>query len=383
MNIQNNYLVRSYPNRAVSMVSGKGCYLTDTTGKQYLDMGSNYGVNIFGYNHRKITKALSGQLTKLVNLHGSFESEVRATAARKLVKRCGGKISQVFFSNSGAEAVEAALKFARYYSHKTKFVAMSGGYHGKTLGALSATAGEKYRKPFLPLLWNFSHIPFGDIDSLKGVVAEDTAGVIFEVVQGEGGIKLFARSYFTKLQEICRERKILLICDEIQSGMGRTGTFLACEQYGITPDIILLGKGLAGGLPIGATLVSREIGEAIPLHLHTSTFGGNPLTMAGINAVLGQLSPEVLSNVQAMGSYLLASLKKINNKHIKEVRGIGLMVGVEVDIPVTPILKGMQDRGVIVIPAGSSVVRFLPPLIITKSHIDAGVKSFVEVLKGL
>ncbi len=371
-------LVASYPNRGLTFEKGKGMYFLDSKRNKYLDFGSNYGVNIFGYAFPRINRALTNQIAKLINLHGSFANNVRTQASEKLVKICGGKMAKVFFSNSGAEAIEAALKFARLATGKSHFIAMENGYHGKTLGSLSATGGAKYRDPFLPLLWNFTHVPFGDIARLKQAVTKDTAAIITEIVQGEGGIKLADKSFFAELKKLCRENNTLLIVDEIQTGLGRTGTFLACEHYGITPDILCLGKGLAGGIPVGATLVSEEIAQKIPVHIHTTTFGGNPLAVAGIVATLKEFDDKyLLKNIRKNGAYFLSQLKKIKSEKVVEARGIGLMLAIELKENATWLLKALQDENIIAIPAGSNVVRFLPPFIITKKEID----KLVSVLK--
>lgn len=366
-----DHLVNSYPNRGVTFVDGKGAYFIEKNKDRYLDLGSNYGVSIFGYQHPAVTKALVKQLNKITNIHGSFGSDVRDEAARLLVNRCNGKLSRVFFSSSGSEAMEAALKFAKLTTGKTHFVAMEGGYHGKTLGGLSATASAKYRQQFEPLLWSFAHVPFGDKKTLAKSVNKDTAAVILEPVQGEGGVIIPPKEYLPFVQKLCREKGILLISDEIQTGVGRTGTFLAGEQFGLMPDILCLGKGLAGGIPIGATLVTEEIAKAIPLHVHTSTFGGNPLVCAGIVAVLQEFEDgKVLKHVKEMGTYFLSQLKTLKHPKITAVRGIGLMLAIELSENATPILKALQQQKIIAIPAGSNIVRFLPPYIITKKEID-------------
>ena len=380
MNIAKNYLVASYPNRGVIFVRGRGVYLISDNGDKYLDLGSNYGVNIFGYNHPAITAALDEQLRRLINLHGSFNSGVRMQAARLLVDRCGGRLSRVFFSNSGAEAIEGALKFARLATGKSRFVAMAGSYHGKTLGALSATSGDKYRVSFQPLLWDFTHVPFGDKSVFLSSITNATAAIILEPIQGEGGVVPAPQGFLEFIQKICREKEILLIVDEIQTGLGRTGTFLAGEQYGLVPDILCLGKGLAGGIPVGATLVSESIAQKIPLHLHTSTFGGNPLACAGILAVLNEFNNVNFPNhIKAMGDYFLSQLKQLKSLKIKDVRGIGLMLAIELHENSTQILKALQLEKIIAIPAGSNVVRFLPPYLLTKKEIDLVIK----VLKNL
>ncbi len=370
----NDYLVASYPNRGVTFVSGAGPYFLDQNKVKYLDLGSNYGVNIFGFTHPRITKALEIQLGKITNIHGSFGSDVRSRAAEELVKRCGGGLARVFFSNSGSEAIEAAIKFAHLFSGKSHFVAMENGYHGKTLGALSATGSGKYRVPFLPLLWNFSHVVFGDQNSLKKSIRPDTAAIILEPIQGEGGIVLPPKGYLKFAQKLCQEKGILLITDEIQTGLGRTGTFLAGEQDNLTPDILCLGKGLAGGIPIGATLTTEEIAQKIPLHVHTSTFSGNPLSCAGVLAVLKEFEDgKVLAHVRETGEYFLSELKKIKHPKIVAVRGIGLMLAIELSENATPVLKALQNEKIIAIPAGANIIRFLPSYLITKKEIDRAV----------
>lgn len=375
-----NYLVASYPNRGITLVEAEGIYLIDLEGNKYLDLGSNYGVNILGYKHPAITKALSQQLNLLINLHGSFGSDVRRVSAKKLIEICGGKLSKVFFSNSGAEAIEAALKFTRLATGKSHFITMQNGYHGKTLGALSATSGEKYRNPFLPLLWDFTPVPFGNFELLQKAIKENTAAIITEPIQGEGGIKLSPKKYFGQLQRFCDENKILLIVDEIQSGMGRTGTFLACEQFALTPDILCLGKGLAGGIPVGATLVTESIAQKIPLHIHTTTFGGNPLACAGIIATLKEFeNADIYSHIKEMGNYLLAQLQKIKHPKIVDARGIGLMLALELTENATWVLKALQQKHIIAIPAGSNIIRFLPPFVITKKDIDTVITALSEI----
>ncbi len=379
-----NYFVASYPDRGVAFAGGEGMYLTEKRGTKYLDFGSNYGVSIFGYNHPRITRALSDQLHRLVSLHGSFGNDVRQEAARRLVERCGGKISKVFFSNSGSEAMEAALKFTKLFTGTSRFVAFRNSYHGKTLGSLSATSGEKYRQAFEPLLWHFTHVQLGDKKSLEEAVKGEIAAIILEPVQGEGGLYAAPAGYLEYLQALCSERNILLIVDEIQCGTGRTGTFLASQLYGLAPDIMCLGKGIAGGVPVGVTLVSESVAERIPVHVHTSTFGGNPLACAGIVAVLKEFEDgALLKHVGDMGAYFLRQLKTLTHPSIVDVRGVGLMLGIELRENVTPVLKALQDRRIIAIPAGSHIVRFLPPYIVTKQDIDTVTAALKNIFQQL
>ena len=379
-NDSKNYLIALYPNRGITFTKGNGVYLYDQNGEKYLDLGSNYGVNIFGYNHPSITKALQQQLNNLVNLHCSFNSHVRTQAAENLLKATNGSLSKIFFSNSGAEAIEAALKFARVATGKSHFIAMKNAYHGKTLGALSATGGDRYRNPFLPLLWNFTHVSLGDIEELQCSISSNTAAIMIEPVQGEGGIHVAPQEFYSQLQDICLRRNILLIVDEIQTGVGRTGTFLAGEQFGLKPDILCLGKGIAGGIPIGVTLVTREISSKIPMLIHTSTFGGNPLACAGILAVLKELeNGKVFDEVKELGKYFLDQLKSINTPKIIEVRGLGLMIGMELEENATPVLRALQQDRIIALPAGSNIVRFLPPLTITKNELDKAISTLKRI----
>jgi acetylornithine/LysW-gamma-L-lysine aminotransferase len=375
-----DYLVNSYPNRGLDFVRGEGHELIDAAGERYLDLGSNYGVSLFGYGQEGITQALRQQLESLVSLHGSFACELRRRAAKMLVERCVGKMKRVFFSNSGSEAVEAALKFTRLASGKTRFVAMRNGYHGKTLGALSATSGERYRAPYLPLLWDFVHVTFGDMAEMQRAVTPETAAVILEPVQGEGGIRLASPEYCAELQRLCDEKGVLLIVDEIQTGLGRTGTFLAGEQFGLRPDILCLGKGLAGGIPIGATLVSEPVSRAIPVQNHTSTFGGNPLAMAGVCATLNELSrPGLMGHIRITGQRFLSGLQRIRHPKVVEARGLGLMLAMELTENATSSLKALQKRHIVAIPAGANTLRFLPPLTLRPEEVDFALRALEEI----
>jgi len=381
---QQKYVVNTYVDRQITLVRGKGVFLFDEKGQKYLDLMSNYGVSIFGYNHPAIVKSLTTQLKLLTTLHGSFNNDVRAKASQSLVQRCGEKYSQVYWSNSGAEAIEAALKFAVLATGKRKFIVCQNGYHGKTLGALSATAGEKYRKPFKPLLWKFLTIPFDDIPALRNALDADTAGFIVEPIQGEGGIFMPKPGYLKEGQRICNKNGALLIVDEIQTGVGRTGEFMATQKEKVLADILCLGKGLAGGIPVGATVVNRQVASAIPKHIHTSTFGGNPLACAGVLATLELLNTKYLEKILITGGYFLEKLSTLSSKLISQVRGTGLMLGLAIkEDKRSQILKLLQDNKVLAIPAGEDVIRFLPPYIIEKNHIDFAIKRLEKVLSSL
>jgi acetylornithine/LysW-gamma-L-lysine aminotransferase len=378
--LQKKYLVPTFPNRGVVFVEGEGVYLKDVRGEKYLDAMTNYGVNIFGYGHPDITAALARQVGRLTTLHGSFANDERAEAAQELIGRCGGGLVQLYFANSGAEANEAALKFAALATGRKRFIACRGGYHGKTLGALSATDGEKYRKPFEPLVWDFRFIRYGEAAALEAALDAETAALIVEPIQGESGVRLPANGFLRQASDLCRSRGALLILDEVQTGCGRTGTFLRSQAEGLSYDIVTLGKGLAGGIPVGAALVSAAVAEKIPRGAHTSTFGGNPLACAGIKATLRLLDEGRLAHVAAVGSYFLEELARLSSSLIKEVRGKGLMLGLEVAEARDDILKALQRERVLAAPAGENVVRFLPPFIFEKDHVDFIINKLRRVL---
>lgn len=379
--LQQKFIVNAYPNRGLTLVKGNGVYLCDIAGKKYLDMMTNYGVNIFGYNHPLITKAIISKIKKLTNLHGSFNNDLRSLAAQQVVERCGENFSQLFFSNSGAEAIEAALKFIALATGKKKIIACEHSYHGKTLGALSITAGDKYRKPFEPFSWNTVFIPYNDADSLEKVIDQETAAFIVEPVQGEGGLLTPQKGYLQKVKKICKKHNVLLVFDEIQAGTGRTGKFLASEWDGVSPDILCLGKGLAGGLPVGITLVTKGIAQKIPKNIHTTTFGGNPLTSAGILATLKLLDQKRLLHIQKIGNYFHKKLATIKSPLVDGVRGKGLMLGLVIkNNKRNDMLKLLQQNEVLTIAAGEDVVRFLPPYIIEKKHVDIVIRVLKKIL---
>jgi acetylornithine/LysW-gamma-L-lysine aminotransferase len=381
--LQQKYLVNTYPDRVVTLTRGEGVYLFDEHGKRFLDLMTNYGVNIFGYNHPHIQHALCNQLKKLTTIHGSFNNDTRAEAAQKLIQRCGGGLTKVFFSNSGSEAIEAALKFSVLATGKKRFISCEGGYHGKTLGALSANGKDEYRSPFEPLLWEFQRINYNDISQLEDALDNKTSAFLVEPIQGEGGIILPDPGYLKAAREVCREKNVLMVVDEIQTGAGRTGRFLASQNEIDEFDIICMGKGLAGGIPVGATLVSDRVAAEIPRLAHSSTFGGNPLAAAGILAVLQVLDEKMTARVKDAGDYFLRSLKKIGSALIIDTKGAGLMIGVDVKEKRDAILQGLQKEGILAVPAADSIVRFLPSYILETDHIDTAVSALDRVLETL
>jgi len=382
--LQQKYIVNTYVNRQITLVRGRGVFLFDEKEQKYLDLMSNYGVSIFGYSHPAIVKSLTAQLKLLTTLHGSFNNCVRAKASQSLVQRCGEKYSQVYWSNSGAEAIEAALKFAVLATGKRKFIVCQNGYHGKTLGALSVTADEKYKKPFEPLLWQFKTIPFDDPHALQNTIDTHTTGFIVEPIQGEGGIFVPKPGYLKEAQKICNKNGVLLIVDEIQTGVGRTGVFLAAQKENVVADILCLGKGLAGGIPVGATIVNHQVASVIPKHIHTSTFGGNPLACAGVLATLDLLNAQCLERILTTGGYFLEKLLTLNSDFISQVRGTGLMLGLAVkENKRDRMLKLLQDNKVLAIPSGEDVIRFLPPYILEKEHIDFAMEKLKKIFSSL
>lgn len=383
VSLQQKYLIGTYPNRGKTFVRGEGVYLINEKGDRYLDLMSNYGTTIFGYRDPRITRSLSGQMEELPSLHGSFTNDTRALTAQALVKRCGGGAAQVFFSNSGAEAVEAALKFAVLATDRKKFICCRNGYHGKTLGALSATDNQKFTAAFQPLLWEFRFANFNDLAELDKILDDETAAFIVEPIQGEGGVQVPDAGYLKGAAKLCANHGVLFILDEIQTGVGRTGYFLASESEDLAFDILCLGKGLAGGFPVGATLVSSEVGSKIPRGAHTSTFGGNPVACAGILETLKILDEAMMAEIRSVGEYFFHELKRINSPLILGLKGRGLMIGLKVGYSRDSLLKALQREKILAIPAGKDVIRFLPPYIIEKKHVDHTVSVLKNILEDL
>ncbi len=362
-------VIALYPNRGLSFVRGEGAYLFTRDGARYLDLMTNYGASLLGHGHPAVTAALAEQLGRVVTMHGSFGSDVRARASMAIVDRLPMPGAGICWLNSGTEAIEAALKFAIVATGRRHFVACTGGYHGKTFGALSVTHAPKYRALFDGLLLPVDHVPFGSVAAVEAALTTDTAAVIVEPIQGEAGIVMPPDGYLRALRELCTVWKVLLIVDEIQTGSGRTGSFTESAREGIEPDILCLGKGLAGGIPIGVTAVTPAVGERLAKGVHTSTFGGNPLAAAGVLATLSVLTPELLGAVDHLGRAWRERLAAIGSDRVTEVRGAGLMVGVAVRGGRDQILKDLQKEGTLAIPAGDDVIRFLPALIVTEEQL--------------
>lgn len=362
-------LLDLYPNRGLTFTRGEGMFLLTRDGRRYLDMGAGYGACLLGHAHPAVVEALQRQARDLTTLHGSFGNDMRGRASVALAARLPMEAAALCWTNSGTEAIEAALKFAVAITGRRRFVAFQGAYHGKTLGALSATHGAAYRAAFEPLLWSFAHVPYGDVDATEAAIDGETAAVIVEPIQGEAGIIEPPSGFLAALRAVCDRKGVLLIADEIQTGCGRSGSFTVCGAQGIAPDIICLGKGLAGGIPVGAAAVAGRHRSAITRGSHTSTFGGNPLAAAGVLAVLSELTEERLATVEHRGAWLRDKLGRFST----DVRGCGFMLGFAAPGERDAILKGLQEHGVVAIPAGPDVVRLLPPLIAEREHLQCAL----------
>jgi acetylornithine/LysW-gamma-L-lysine aminotransferase len=376
--LEQKYELAVYPRRDIVLVRGKGAQLFDDRGSEYIDCASNVGVSNIGHGHESVAKAMYEQYLALGNCYSMFYNPVRARLAQKLVELAPGNLNRVFFCNSGAEANEAALKFARASTGKQDIIACMRGFHGKTMGALAATWGPEYQKPFAPMLPGIKHVPYNNIEKLEAAAGEQTAAILLEPVQGEGGVRVGDREYFRKVRDLCDDRNILLIMDEVQTGFGRTGTLFACEQFA-APDLLCLAKSLAGGLPMGAVICSDRV--SVPVKSHTSTFGGNPTACAAALASIDVIESEnLVQNAKTLGDYFQEQLRGIESKKIREVRGLGLMIGVELKEKAGPYVQKLMDKGVIVLLAGATVIRLLPPLVISKEQIDTVVNALKDIL---
>jgi LysW-gamma-L-lysine/LysW-L-ornithine aminotransferase len=377
--IENKYTSGTYAKQSLVIVRGQGASLFDADGKEYLDCSSGHGVANLGHAHPKIAEAIYKQANTLITLFESFPNDQRAMLMKKITALVPG-LDRVFLCNSGTESVEAAFKFSRISTGRKNIVAAMRAFHGRTYGSLSATFNKKYREGFEPLVPGFSHVAYNNIEALEKAVNEETAAVILEVVQGEGGVYPATIDYLQAARRICDERGALLIVDEIQTGFGRTGKFFAIEHFGITPDLLCCAKSLAGGVPMGAVLIGKNVKNLTP-GVHGSTFGGNPLSCAAANVALDVIKEEdLVGQSEAKGKYLMEKLKAIQSPNIREIRGLGLMVGIEMKQKVAPYIKALQEGNIIALNAGMTVVRLLPPLVITYEQLDQLVDALTEVL---
>jgi len=358
----------SYPKRELSFVRGMEATLWDAEGNEYIDCGASFGVGNLGHCHPEIAAAVAAQARELIHVGPVFGTAAKSKFLEKLLGVAPKNLKRAFLSNSGSEAVEAALKFARASTGRTKIIAAMRGFHGRTMGALSATYRKEFREGFEPLVPGFEHVPFNDVDALFGAVDTGTAAVILEAVQGEGGIHVASDDYLAAAREVCDRTKSLLILDEVQTGLGRTGRMFAVERWGVEPDMIALAKSLAGGVPIGATLTTEAV-ERNFKGSHNSTFGGNALACAAGTAALEVIVREKLpERAERLGQIAMERLRGLNSPIVREVRGLGLMIGIELKEKATPVLQDLAAKGVLAIGGGSNVVRLLPPLVIPEDQ---------------
>lgn len=382
MNDEDRYLAPLYQRFPVNITKGKGTRVWDTAGKEYIDCMGGYGVALVGHCNDRVVNALKMQAETLITAHMSTYNDTRLRFMEKITSVAPASLNKIFFANSGAESVEAALKFARKYSGRHGVIAMNGAYHGKTFGALSVTYSEKYRKSFMPLLDGVKFVPYNDPSMLEEVIDDAIGSVIVEPIQGETGIIVPPDDLLPKIREICNRRNIVLIFDEIQSGLGRTGKMWAGQNWNTTPDIMCLAKGIAGGVPMGLVLAKQEIMDAMKLGEHSSTFGGSPIACAAGTATIEALTDDkLIDNAAKMGMYFKEGLNRLQEKHkiIRQVRGIGMMLGVELRFDVKDILLDGIRHGVLILYSGRNILRLLPPLVMDETTVSR-VVDIIDVI---
>jgi acetylornithine/LysW-gamma-L-lysine aminotransferase len=376
---EQQYTSGLYPKRPVALVRGEGARLFDAEGRAYVDCVGGQGAANLGHCHPAVVAAVQAQAATLMSCPEIFHNDRRAAYLQALAAALPFP-SRIFLCNSGAEAIEAALKFARLLTGRQGVVATMRGFHGRTMGALSATWEPKYREPFAPLVPGFAHVPYGDAEELAEAVTEGTAAVLVEPVQGEGGVRPAPPGYLEAARRICDERGALLLVDEVQTGFGRTGRMFAVEHTGVTPDILILAKSIAAGLPMGAAAVHERHGP-LPGGAHGSTFGGNPLLCAAALAALrAYVDEDIPRQAAEKGAWLMGRLRELRAPAIREVRGQGLLVGVELKARVQPTLQALLERGVLALPAGPNVLRLLPPLVIGYDDLETVVAAVADAL---
>jgi acetylornithine/LysW-gamma-L-lysine aminotransferase len=383
INFENRLMANVFAKRPVVITRGKGALVWDIKGKEYIDCMGSYGVALLGHSHPKVVEAVCKQAETLISCHASLYNSKRTEFLQKLMSITPTGLNKAFLSNSGAESVECALKLARKFTGKPEIIAVMGGYHGKTMGALSATWDKKYRQPFQPLVPEFKHVPPDNLEKLADAITDKTAAVLLEPIRGEGGVRVPPDGFLQGVRELCDEKNVLLILDEVQTSFGRTGKLFACEHWGVTPDVMCLAKPFAGGLPIGITVAKEDIMSSLKIGEHSSTFSGSPLVCAAACAAIDVLVKDKLADRAAtLGGYFKEKLEELQAKYniVKEVRGLGLMLGMEFRYEVRNIILKTMDRGVLVLDAGRNVLRFLPPLVIEKEQIDKTILVLDEVI---
>jgi acetylornithine/N-succinyldiaminopimelate aminotransferase len=382
----NHYLMQTYTRQPLSIVRGRGTKVYDLEGREYIDFVGGIAVNILGHGHPDLIHAIQRQAQQLIHTSNLYYTEPQVKLARVLVDHSFA--DKVFFCNSGAEANEAAIKLARRYSHdkygagRYEIITMKNSFHGRTMATLTASGQEKVQKGYDPLVPGFRYVAFNNLPELEQAVTHKTAAIMLEPIQGEGGVHVADRTYLAGLRALCTQKDILLMFDEVQTGMGRTGTLFAYEQLGVQPDIMTLAKGLGGGVPIGACLAIDSVAKAFGPGSHASTFGGNPLACAAALAVFRVLlEGRVLDHARRMGDYLVKGLSECKDRHrvVRDVRGIGLLQGVELDIDAKTVVSDCLTRGLLINNTGEHVLRFVPPLTITQREIDRLIEVLSQV----
>lgn len=381
---ENRLMANVFAKKPIAITRGRGALVWDVNEKEYVDCTGSYGVALLGHSHPRIVEAVCKQAEQLISCHAGYYNDKRAEFLQKITSITPKGLEKVFLSNSGAESVECAIKVARKYSGKPEIIAVMGAFHGKTMGALSLTWDKKYREPFQPLIPEIKHIPPDNLEKAAQAIGEKTAAILVEPIRGEGGVRVPPDGYLKGLRELCNEKNILLIFDEVQTGFGRTGKLFACEHWRVIPDVMCLAKPLAGGLPIGATVAREDIMSSLKVGEHSTTYSGNPLVCAAGCAAIDILMEENLPDRAAkMGTYFKSKLEELQRKFriIKEVRGLGLMLGMELKFDVLNILLKAMEKGVLVLDAGRNVLRFLPPIVITKEQIDKALSVLDSILE--
>ncbi len=383
-------LANNYKRKNISFAKGKGSFLITSDGKKYLDFVQGIAVNSLGHSHPALIKAINKQSKKVWHISNAFKIPEGEKLAKKLVKRTFA--DSIIFQNSGAEATEAAIKIARRYFYsigkpnKNRIICIKNSFHGRTLAAIHASGSKKMTEGFGPKIPGFDHFKFGDHNKLKSLINKNTAAIMVETIMGEGGIKVIPPWCIKSIRQLCDKKKILLILDEVQCGIGRTGKFFAFEYANVKPDIVPIAKGIGGGFPIGAVLMTKKVANAMTPGTHGSTFGGNPLAMSVGYAVLEQINNNLLKNVKLMSNYFMTELKDIKKKYpniIKEVRGVGLLIGLQLFNDQNDFIKKLMDNKLLTIRAAENVVRILPPLNVKKKEIDLALKIIKKVCKDI
>lgn len=380
---EDSFLINLYQRFPVTVERAQGATIWDTDGKEYIDCMGGYGVAIIGHCNKDVINAITLQMNKLMVCHMSTYNDSRLQFLSKLNSIAPENLSRIFFSNSGAESIEAALKFSRKFSQKGGIISMYGGYHGKTFGALSVTYNSKYRKSFNPLLEGIKFVPFGDISSLIDAIDESIGTVILEPIQGESGIIMPPDGYVKAVREICTEKKLVLIFDEIQTGLGRTGKMWAGQNWTTAPDIMCIAKGIASGIPTGVTFVKDEIAKCMNLGEHSSTFAGNPITCSAGSATIDTIIKEdLVTKASDTGTYFKKNLIELKEKHpiIRDVRGMGMMLALESRFDVRDILMDGIRNGLLMLYSGRTIIRLLPPLVMKKEQVSRAIEIMDKIL---